>query len=227
MSPTRRQFIRNVGIALATLVMGRCQPPVPTTLPTSTMLPKHPIRNRLRDCWLAFERLAKQTRESQNDPDAGEAALRELRAKHQAALDEMVSTDELSPAVAEQVQAAFDAASYHIWRSNTLITCYAPALINYSPTSSAQLVEQSAALAAMAQSSALEPSTVEKAQAAIERDIAFLNLSQDDVQLLYDSLITAAGGPGVPPFDEVELGVTAEAIEAARFLVSLLLCQDP
>jgi hypothetical protein len=138
-------------------------------------------------------------------------------------LSECVAAGELSEAVADQVQAAFDAAAYHVWRSNAPITCYEPMMVDYKPASSGQLAQQAALLATMSEKGGLDPEVVARAQAAIERDIAFLNLSSTETQLLYERLVQASReGQGIPTFEELELEITPEAVQAAQFLVELL-----
>jgi hypothetical protein len=210
---TRREFITSVGIALASLVMTRCISP-----DGSAASP----RDRLRDCWLRLDWLAQETRkEGQIEP--GERAQVRLSQEHQEALSECVAAGELSEAVADQVQAAFDAAAYHVWRSNAPITCYEPMMVDYKPASSGQLAQQAALLATMSEKGGLDPEVVARAQAAIERDIAFLNLSSTETQLLYERLVQASReGQGIPTFEELELEITPEAVQAAQFLVELL-----
>jgi hypothetical protein len=55
----------------------------------------------------------------------------------------------------------------------------------------------------------------------MERDIAFLGLSEPELEALYDGLATTGGN--FPPFDEIELEITPKAVEAAAFLIQLLL----
>jgi hypothetical protein len=172
---------------------------------------------------MRFGWLAEETRRAKF-VEQGSEVRDQLVADHQAALDALVATGELEPAVAEQVQKAFDAAAYHVWRSYSPITCYEPVLVNYKPASSDQLVHQAEVLAAMSRSSDLNPDAMAQAQAAIERDIAFLNLSDVQVQALYQEVIASSeAGSGVPAFDQIELPIVPEAADAARFLVELLL----
>jgi hypothetical protein len=143
---------------------------------------------------------------------------------HRAALDALVVAGELDAKVANQVQSAFSAAAFHVWRSNVPVTCYEPVLVDFKPISSGQLVQQADLLAEMAETNSLDRDTVARAQAAIERDIAFLALSYADAQALYEGLIKAAEGVhSIPAFDDVDLQMTPEAVEAARFLAELLL----
>lgn len=119
------------------------------------------------------------------------------------------------------MQTAFDAAAYHVWRSNAPITCYEAVMIDYVPASSNQLLKQAEFLA---QGGDLDPNTVALAQRAIARDVAFLNLSGGEVDALYEKLRKAAGDSyDFPSFGEIELDVSPEAAQAAQFLVELLL----
>ncbi len=245
MSPSRREFIANVGVALAGMMLSRCRPPVVTcyvpaeitVTPTSTTMSPTPTplagggdspRDRLRACWSAFDHLGEYTRETWEYPGKADELLEQLQGDHRAALDELVAAGEMEAAVANQVQSAYFEASWHIWRLNSAATCYEPVIVAYTPTSADQLVTQAELLAELGASSGIDPATLKHAQAAIERDIAFLALSSQETQALYDELIAtaeASGNYGFPSFDELELEVTPEAAEAARFLVELLLGQ--
>jgi hypothetical protein len=223
MSSTRREFIKNVGIALASLAMARCICPLKRG--GSDGDEGDSVRERLRQCWLRLDWLAQETQDW-DDYERGEQALDQLVADHRVALDELVAAGELDADVADQVGTAFGAAAYHVWRSNAPITCYEPVLVDYKPTSSSQLAWQAELLVEMAESGDLDLDTVAQAQAAIERDVAFLNLSGEEIEALYDALIEAAGGTyAFPPFDELDLEITPEAAAAARFLVELLLAE--
>jgi hypothetical protein len=211
MSLARREFIKSVGITIASLVLLRCR-----ALPSQDDTP----RGELRDAWMQLEWLAGQS----TDWERGEQARQELAAQHRAALDSLAADGQLSPEVAEELQAAFEAATYHVYRSHAPITCYEPMIVDYAPTSSDQLTTQADLLAEMADQADLDPATVSLARAGIERDIAFLSLSMDERQALYDALIQAGNeGTPIPPFDQLELEITPAAREAARFLVDLLL----
>lgn len=220
MTPTRREFIQTIGISLAGLVLTRCVVPPGLSGPTATPVPT--ARDRVRDCWYRLDDLGRQTLE-QND---SEGKWREqLPAEHRAALDALVAAGTLSQPVSDEVQAAFVAAAYHIWRSNAPITCYEPMMgPEYTPASSEQLARQVQALESLAAAGSLDPQTVAQARAAIERDMAFLNLSDAQRDELYEKLRAAAGSTyNYPSFDQVELAITPEAVEAAEFLVELLL----
>lgn len=214
MTPTRREFLRGVALALASLALTRC------SLPEGLGREKTP-RDRLRTYWLQLDILAAKT---QDDFERGEEMREQLTDDHRIALDELVAAGGLTAAVADDIQAAFREAAYHVWRAAAPITCYEPVLIDYTPTSADQLVEQADLLAEMAESSALDAQTVARVQAVIERDVAFLALAHEDVRALYDRLVEAAGDSyAFPSFDELELEIPPEAVAAAHFLVELLL----
>jgi len=211
MRSTRRDFIKSVGIAVASVVMVRCIP-----FGDKDDSP----RSRLRHCWLRLDWLAQQ---AMGDYERGDKAREKLAADHRAALDDLVAAGEMNANVADELNTAFGAATTHVLFINAPITCYEPMLVDYTPASSGQLGQQAGLLAEMAESGDLDPAIVAQAQAAIERDIAFLNLSDAETQALYDELIAAASGTyDFPSLDELDLEISPETAEAARFLVELL-----
>ena len=273
MSPTRREFISRIGIALASLAAARCAWPAGKGTPTpdeaevtyqvtcydTAVLPTETVpatgqldeqeailtavargedvdpevarralvafhRERLRSCWVRLDWLAEQAKDWEH-PEKGGQARDGLVAQHRAALDELVAIGELKAAVADEVQNAYDAAVFHIWRANCGVTCYeAMPGPEYTPYASSQLVSQADILEDLSDDATIEQTAVARAQAAVERDIAFLSLSDEEEQALYDELLAAAGGGyDYPAFDELELEITPEAAEAASFLVDLLL----
>ncbi|OGO16949.1 MAG: hypothetical protein A2Z14_10280 [Chloroflexi bacterium RBG_16_48_8] len=210
--PNRRDFIKGLGIGLASLLMARCIP-----LKNAGDSPK----DHLRDCWLSMEKLAQET---QKDYEQADQTKEDLIADHRSALDDLVASGKLSSATADQVHNAFQEATYHVWRSNAPITCYEPMILDYTPTSSGQLAQQVALLSEIADSGDMDENTIAQAQAALERDIAFLSLTNDATQALYEELIATAGETyDFPSFDELELEITPETMQAARFLVELLI----
>jgi len=226
MTLTRRYFIRSVGIAIASLVMARCipsggqddsPPGGQDDSPPGGQDDSPPggqddsPRGRLRHCWLRLDWLAQQAREtsSPENSEQVEQARDELFAEHRAALDDLVAAGELDAAVADQMQVAFAEAAFHVWRSNAPISCYA--VMPIESVARDDLIQQAELLREAA--SDLDPAVVEEVQAAIARDIAFLE---------------AAAGPGagfelIEQFEAGEIEASPEAIEAARFLVDLLL----
>jgi hypothetical protein len=208
----RRQFIKSFGIGMASFVMARCIP--------FKIVDDSP-RDRLLNCWQSLDKLAQKTQE---DYEWARQLKESLISDHRTALDDLVASGEISSATAEQVQIAFQEATYHVWRSNAPITCYEPVLVDYTPTSSEQLTQKVALLEEIAGRSDIDENTLAQAQAAIERDITFLGLTDEETQSLYDELIAAAGDTyNFPSFDELNLEITHEAMEAARFLVELFM----
>lgn len=217
MTLSRRGSIRAFGMALASLLLARCK--VLRSLSTEP-------RDRLRQCWLSFSDLASKTSKGQNQGSDGwdNPFGQNLSAEHRRALDELVAAGEIETPVADLVQEAYDAAIYHVWRSNAPITCYEPVMVDYAPASAGQLVQQSAVLAEMADDIQLDPDTVAVAHQAIERDLAFEALTDQEVQALYQTIIDESnqGQKPAPSFDEAVLDITPEAQKAAQFLVDLL-----
>ena len=213
---TRRTFIRGLGLALGSLALARCAPgPTPSPRPAGSA-----ARDRLRDTWLSLDKLAEQT---QKDMDRGSATRDRLSADHQAALDELVAAGALAGPVAADLQAAFDEATYHVWRANAPITCYEPVIVDYTPARAQDLVQQAELLAELAGGGDLPPDALAAAQAAIGRDVAWLALADEEEQALYQRLIEASQtGTPVPSFDQLALDIPPEAAEAARFMVKLL-----
>lgn len=219
MSPTRREFIKRVGIAFASLMAARCAC-IPLIEAGSSGTP----RERVRRSWQKFGWLEKQASDW-SDYEKGDKARDQLKTEHRAALDELVAAGELDADVADLVQEAFDEAAYHVWRANCGMTCYEPMPgPEYTAYASSQLVQQAELLADLAGDASIDQDTVAQAQAAVEQGIAFLGLSNEEEKALYDELMEAAGESyDYPPFNELELEITPEAAEAARFLVELLL----
>jgi hypothetical protein len=248
---TRREFMKTFGVGLASLVIASCKlssqkptstkpqiTPTPTEIiytcyviaeqtatPTPNPLSLSP-RDRLRACWLSFNELAAKTLSGENSlPDNldSDPLGAQLIADHRLALDALVEAGEIEPGVADLIQEAYAAAVYHVWRSNVPITCYEPMMVDYAPTSAAQLVQQSAILTEMAARSDLDPETVALAQQTLQHDLAFEALSREEVDALYQKLIEDHPQySDIPSFDQVELAVTPEMDAAAKFLVDLL-----
>ena len=143
---------------------------------------------------------------------------------HRTALDELVTAGEISISVADLVQESYEAATYHVWRSNALITCYEPMMVDYAPSSAGVLVKQSEVLGQIAAQGTIDPETLAKAQTAMEHDMAFYDLSDEEVQALYDRVIQESRelGQPIPSFDVLELELTPDARDAAQFILDLL-----
>jgi hypothetical protein len=171
---------------------------------------------------MRFDELTQVTIEQSDQGNTEDTLGQQLVAEHRAALDELVASSELTQPVADLVQEAYDAAVYHIWRSNVPITCYAPVIVDYAPASADLLVQQAEALEEFA--GEIDPETLTKARAALEHDMAFYALTEAEVQALYDRIVTEwqTQGQVTPSFENVELEITPEAKAAAQFIISLL-----
>ncbi|MBE9508992.1 MAG: hypothetical protein IMY86_13205 [Chloroflexi bacterium] len=200
MKSTRREFISYVGVTLASLLTTRCRPTCYTPAAPVPYPPFTPTPNArwatLRECWLDLRNTELQSVE---DTDFAIG----LRQRHADALDALVTDGELDAAVAEEIGVAFEQAVAHVQRK--MATCYIAVPPEFVPREN--LVQQAAMLEEMAVESDIAPDTVAQAQAALERDVAWL--AQFD----------AGQVPGT--LDEVE--VSTESVEAAHILVELLL----
>jgi len=220
----RRSFMKLLGISVASLSLTRCAPftttcYAPTLTPIPTRSPAGATRReRLRQYWLRFDELAQKSWE-----DTENQLGKELAAGHRLALDELVENGELSAAVADLVHEAYDGAVYHVWRSNTGMTCYV-GTFNYGPASASVLVEQSQVLNQIASQWTIDPATLAKAQAALEHDMSYYALSQEEVEALHSQLLEESRPEQpLPEFEELPLEPTPEAKEASRFIIDLLM----
>ncbi len=212
MSTTRREFLKRLGIALAALAATRC------ALPLGRQGDEW---DNLREQWINLDRLAKDAR----DYPRGEESRDRLVANHRAALDKLVQAGKLDAAVAGDVQAAFEGAAYHVWRANAPITCYEPMLgPDYQVQSSSDLAKQADILVDLARQGATGEATISQAQLAIERDIAYLSLSDEEQGAIQEAVIKAASGSyNFPTLAELELDISAESVQAAHILVDVLM----
>jgi hypothetical protein len=239
----RRDFMKLFGVSIGSLLLARCQRKPASKTPdyvtcyeivvtidapaTATPSPESVgPRDRLRLCWLRFGELAEATRD-QTASDGGwedNPLGARMTAEHRSALGRLVDAGDLTAPVAELIHEAYEAAVYHVWRSNAPMTCYKTAFPNYSPDGADSLITQAEILTLIADGTPIEPATVAKVKAALEHDLAFYALTDDDVQALYDALRAEYGGPDetMPSFEEVELTLTADAKAAAEFLIDLL-----
>lgn len=220
MKTTRRDFMHLLGVTLASLLTSRCTPTcyTPTTLGPTV---QKDLWHSLRQPWEDLDLLARDA----HDMEKGQQTLDRLIAEHRAALDALVQSGELDPAIADDLQAAFDGAARHVWRANAPMTCYVPAPYpEYRVEGSSDLARQAEILAEMAAQSDLDAETVAQAQASIERDIAFLTMSTEEQQALIDAVVQASGDSmNWPTLAELDLEIPPESAEAARILMQLLL----
>lgn len=221
MKTTRREFMRAVGVAIASLLTSRCTRPTCYVLVITAPPKEDALWDALRAPWTNLDRLARDAQ----DMEKGQATLQRLIADHQAALDQLVAAGALSSDIADDLQAAFAGAAHHVWRANAPITCYIPSPYpDYRVQSSSDLARQAEILEEMAQKSSIDPQTVAQVQAAIERDITYLAMAPEDQQALVEAVIKTAGEGGpYPSLTELDLDLSHESVEAAHILVELLL----
>jgi hypothetical protein len=227
MNLSRRDFLKLFGVSIASLMLTRCKvslTPTPTCyapLPPTPVTPAaSSVRERLRQCWFRFDEVARETIENS---DTENPLGSQLSADHRAALDELVARGEITASVADLVQEAYDAALYHVWRSNAPITCYEPMMVDYKPTSAQILVNQSAALEQVAAQGTIDPATLDTARAALEQDMAFYALTEEEVQALYQRLYEEHKTDyDFPEFNALPLDLTPDARAAAQFILDLL-----
>jgi hypothetical protein len=102
MSLSRRDFMKLVGVSVASLALMRCRfipvtcyaPLPPSPYPTGLPLT---AKDRLRLCWLSFGDLTQATIEESNQGNTDNTFGQQLVAKHRLALDELVTAGELPP----------------------------------------------------------------------------------------------------------------------------------
>jgi hypothetical protein len=228
MSVSRRDFIKMFGVSIASLMLTRCKfiPPInllnkPTTTPTVL-----PPRGVLRSCWQRFNELAQTTQEiSEQGEDYNENVLgNQLIADHHQALAEVVATGELTQPVADLVKESYEAAIYHVWRSNIPVTCYEPVMVDYGPISAYTLVQQANILSEYAQTGEIEAEILASAGKALEHDMNFIAMRQEDIDSLYRQLLAGCqdNWECIPKFDALDLEPSADAKAAAQFIIELL-----
>jgi hypothetical protein len=221
MTTTRRTFMRQVGVTLAGLLVSGCVPasqpgfrpsPSPAAYPTcyAPAAEGSLLRNRhrstpghwsaLRACWLD---LADRRLDAADSKGFGRALL----GRHRDALAALAAAGALEPDVAGHIGVAFEEAMTHVQRKQA--TCCEPtpqgAANPYPPRE--EVVTRAAALAEMAGRSGIAAETVAIIQAALARDMAWLEQFR----------------AGEHPGEVASLEATPAEIEAARVLVALLL----
>lgn len=225
MAVSRRDFIKVFGMSLASSILAGCQifkgPPKPT--PTLT---EEVIYQKIRRLWLRFDSLTNNTRSGlnrRNDDDWNPMGTR-WSTEHRTWLDALVAQGRIDPSVADLVQEAYEAAIYHVWRLGASITCYMVSGPGYGVSSADSVVEQSKALEEIAEQGTVEPATLAQIRTALEYDLAFYALTDEEEDALYDQIQKAydENGQPFPIFDELGLEVSSEAQAAAQFLIELL-----
>jgi hypothetical protein len=228
MSISRRDFMKLVGVSIASLALSSCRFPIGVTcyapLPPSPYPIDPSAKGRLRGYWLSFGLLAQKTRE-ESQQGSTDTFGQQLSSQHRTALDELIAAGELTPAVADLVQEAYGAAIYHVWRSNASMTCYEPMILDYAPTSANTLVQQADVLNQLASQSNFDPQTLENARAALEHDMAFYALTDEEVNTLYERVVAEWQNQQqtIPNFENLDLEITPDAKAAAQFIIDLLI----
>jgi hypothetical protein len=204
METTRRRFIRYVGVMIASLLSSRCQG---SCYIQTVVVPRTPdldaILNEpwamLRDCWLELDHPALKTI---GDTDF----TRTLRQRHTEALEGLVASGEMEAAVADEIEIAFEEVILH--RQGQMSTCYIALPPEFVPRE--DLLRQIEILEEIEATGEIEATTLARARAAIERDMAWL------------SAVPAWRIPG--ELEEVESDPVS--VEAARILVELLISEE-
>ncbi len=163
--------------------------------PTPTALANGARWSALRASWLELKNPQLQV---YKDTDFS----RRLRQQHAEALTALTEAGLIDSVVAADIQVAFEQAVAHIQRQQA--SCYILQPPEYTPRQ--DVMTQAAALTEMAQRSAIDPETVERARAALARDMAWLAQFQ----------------AGQKPGDLEGIQATPTEIKAARILVDLL-----
>jgi hypothetical protein len=215
MRTTRRDFIKSFGISLATIIITRCVPfqsesdthevnPVPSNTPKAASISPE---ERIRECWLNLEVLAKKARE--DGEHAGEVRG-ELVNEHQAALLIMINSGDLDPNIAQEMQTAFEQASSHVEGINSnFVMCY-ESIETTSFFARDDLIQQADVLQEL--SADIDPSVLEEIQTTIAYDITYFDLVASSM----------AGRELNEQFEAGEMDILPEALEAAQLLVNII-----
>ncbi len=174
MGSDRRAFLAAFGSALAAWVLsgragaaGQQKPPVHTCYvpPPPGWRKGDPATERaVRQSWLDLKSAALL---SPGYEKAREKMIRE----HEAAVQKLVAQGSLKPGVAAAVCTAYAQAHAHIARQ--LSTCYVALPPEFAPRH--DLLQQAEMLEKMAAESRVAPATVQKAEKALRRDMAWLD----------------------------------------------------
>ena len=262
MSYSRRDFMKVMGVALAALVTTRCVALENIQHSISNWTSSGSGRERLRNCWLDLKKLYELDSQILSSEGHGYAECVQLISNHRTTLQDLTKAGELKQDVANEIDVAFTAAADYIWwlraRMYLYGVCYTQAptaiftplpdsvvadrMASYVRVSAGQLFNQSIILAKMAPTSDINSDTVAEAQAAIERDVEFINkvndeagassladavygnpLPNDAAWKLFRQLHGADADPnGDINFETAQFDISPQASEAAHFLVTLL-----
>src|SRR5512137_384562 len=229
MNLSRRDFMKLVGVTAASLTLTNCNlyPPVTCYAPlpiTPTPTEELTARDRLRLCWMRFGELAQATQRENEEGITDNTLGQQLVVEHRLSLDDLVEAGELTREVADLVQEAYDSAIYHVWRSNALMTCYEPMIVDYAPSSAGVLIQQADILTQLSAEGTIDPQTLATAQAALEHDMAFYDLTDQETADLYNRMVTEwqSQQQSIPGFEELDLEITPDAKAAAQFIIDLI-----
>lgn len=225
----RRDFMKLVGVTIASLGLTNCRGLTTTCyvpLPPSPD-PTQPVtaHERLQSCWLRFRELAEKTLLEAEAGESDNTFSEQLMTEHRLSLDDLVEDGDLTLEVAALVQEAYDAAVYHVWRSNTMMTCYEPMIVDYAPVSAETLVHQTTILNEFASERIIDAETLENARAALEHNFAYYELTNEEISDLYDRLLAAwqEQQEMIPGFDDLDLEISETAKSATQFIIDLLI----
>jgi hypothetical protein len=161
----RRNFIRQLGIPLGSMLLARCRrAPAPNPVLA---------RGLLRICWMRFDEFVQAMRDAveRGDGSRENGALGQMmNADHRRALGEPAAGGEIAATVADLVREGFSADVSHLWRSNVRITCCEPMIPDYGPAGASNLVRQSEILTRLADEGGVPPATLAMARASREHD---------------------------------------------------------
>jgi hypothetical protein len=164
---SRRQFIQIISITLASLGLAYTG--------KQSML-HHASLSRLRKYWIDLEEQFVYSEAGAENYTLFLQLLERTAAAYRGELDALVEAGEIHPQVASNLLAAYIEVSYHIWRSTWPATCYMSASPEFdSQFSRERLLRQAHILEELAGSNEIDPGTIRLAQAAMQKEIAFLS----------------------------------------------------
>ena len=216
MKTSRRDFIKSLGISLATIMITRCAPfhseteplevmATPSDTPKATVFPPE---ERIRECWRNLDLLA---REARKDGEHSSKLWSTLVNEHQAALLIMVNSGDLDMKVAQQMQNVFKRAANHIEGIySTFVMCY-ESMETTLFFARDDLLQQAEVLQEF--SDDIDHVVLEEIRTAIAYDITYFELA----------FSPRAGMELNEQFEAGEMEIIPEALEAAQLLVDITL----
>jgi len=232
---TRREFIKLLGLTLASLVASGVVPACSTLSDA-----QHPAWNTIRQCWLSLGQ-----GKSQEDVDR-------QKADYQAALNRLVDADKIEPDVSAQLWLAYEEAAYY-YSLPPEPTCYTPTAVRIPtatplncyvatptplPTATplpatcyespelngvrSDLVWRIAMLEEMVKKGDIKSETANEARTALERELSFFE-AVAALQSLEVKEHIKSEDQLVVLMQDGNLKISPEAAKAADLLVDLLL----